>query len=162
MNRQLDPAQTGPAAERLEGDLRKRIVGQDEAITQIVNTYQTFLAGMSSSGRPVGSFLFLGPTGSGKTRMVEAAAESLVGAAPYRLEQTERREVSEYGRRWSPYAGLADRNLAHAGLRSRRVRRRSRDGGNRCGSIRPLRSALLLRNRFRLCMPSKTGPAAGH
>jgi ATP-dependent Clp protease ATP-binding subunit ClpA len=79
LNRQLDPAQTGPAAERLEGDLRKRIVGQDEAITQIVNTYQTFLAGMSSSGRPVGSFLFLGPTGSGKTRMVEAAAESLVG-----------------------------------------------------------------------------------
>jgi ATP-dependent Clp protease ATP-binding subunit ClpA len=79
LNRQLDPAQTGPAAERLEGDLRKRIVGQNEAITQIVNTYQTFLAGMSSSGRPVGSFLFLGPTGSGKTRMVEAAAESLVG-----------------------------------------------------------------------------------
>jgi ATP-dependent Clp protease ATP-binding subunit ClpA len=79
LNRQLDPAQTGPAADRLEGDLRKRIVGQDEAITQIVNTYQTFLAGMSGSGRPVGSFLFLGPTGSGKTRMVEAVAESLVG-----------------------------------------------------------------------------------
>src|SRR3984893_11930702 len=79
LNRQLDPALTGPAAEKLDGDLRKRIVGQDEAITQIVNTYQTFLAGMSGSGRPVGSFLFLGPTGSGKTRMVEAAAESLVG-----------------------------------------------------------------------------------
>src|ERR1700687_2137506 len=79
LNRQLDPAQAAPAAEKLEGDLRKRIVGQNEAITQIVNTYQTFLAGMSSSGRPVGSFLFLGPTGSGKTRMVEAAAESLVG-----------------------------------------------------------------------------------
>jgi ATP-dependent Clp protease ATP-binding subunit ClpB len=79
LNRQLDPALTGPAAEKLEEDLRKRIVGQNEAITQIVNTYQTFLAGMSGSGRPVGSFLFLGPTGSGKTRMVEAAAESLVG-----------------------------------------------------------------------------------
>src|SRR5208282_2400157 len=45
----------------------------------IVNIYQTFLAGLSSPGRPIGNFLFLGPTGSGKTRMVEAAAESLVG-----------------------------------------------------------------------------------
>jgi ATP-dependent Clp protease ATP-binding subunit ClpA len=79
LNKQLDPAQTGCVAEKLEADLRKRVVGQDEAIHQIVNTYQTFLAGMSSSGRPVGSFLFLGPTGSGKTRMVEAAAESLAG-----------------------------------------------------------------------------------
>ena len=59
-----------------ESDLRKRIVGQDDAIQQIVNIYQTNLAGMSSPGRPVGNFLFLGPTGSGKTRMVEAAAES--------------------------------------------------------------------------------------
>jgi ATP-dependent Clp protease ATP-binding subunit ClpA len=78
-NRQLDPTQTGLAAGKLEQDLRKRVVGQDEAIQQIVNTYQTFLAGMSSWGRPIGSFLFLGPTGSGKTRIVEAAAESLLG-----------------------------------------------------------------------------------
>jgi len=79
LNRQLDPTQNGFQAEKLELDLRKRIVGQDEAIEQIINMYQTFLAGMSSCGRPVGSFLFLGPTGSGKTRMVEALAESLVG-----------------------------------------------------------------------------------
>ena len=79
LNRQLDPTQTGPAAGKLELDLRKRVVGQDEAIQQIVHTYQTFLAGMSSWGRPLGSFLFLGPTGSGKTRIVEAAAESLLG-----------------------------------------------------------------------------------
>ena len=79
LNRQLDPTQTGIAAEKLALDLRKRVVGQDEAIQQIVNTYQTFLAGMSSGSGPVGSFLFLGPTGSGKTRMVEAAAESLMG-----------------------------------------------------------------------------------
>ena len=44
-----------------------------------MNIYQTYLAGMSSPGRPIGNFLFLGPTGSGKTRMVEATAESLVG-----------------------------------------------------------------------------------
>ena len=78
-NKQLDPALTGYEAEKLESDLRKRIVGQDEAILQIVNIYQTFLAGMSSPGRPIGNFLVLGPTGSGKTRLVEAVAESLVG-----------------------------------------------------------------------------------
>jgi ATP-dependent Clp protease ATP-binding subunit ClpB len=79
LNKQLDPTQTGFEAERLESDLRKRIVGQDEAIQQIINIYQTHLAGMSSPGRPIGNFLFLGPTGTGKTRLVEATAESLVG-----------------------------------------------------------------------------------
>ena len=79
LNRLLDPGRTGREAAKLEADLRKRVIGQDEAVQQIVDTYQTFLAGMSGSGRPVASFLFLGPTGSGKTRMVEAAAESLVG-----------------------------------------------------------------------------------
>jgi ATP-dependent Clp protease ATP-binding subunit ClpA len=81
MNKQLDPGQTGFDAEKLDADLRKRIVGQDEAIQQIINIYQTNLAGMSSPGRPIGNFLFLGPTGSGKTRLVEATAESLVGDA---------------------------------------------------------------------------------
>ena len=75
----LDPTKMGREAEKLEGDLRKRIVGQDEAIHQITDMYQTFVAGMSSPGKPVGSLLFLGPTGSGKTRTVEAVAESLVG-----------------------------------------------------------------------------------
>jgi ATP-dependent Clp protease ATP-binding subunit ClpA len=77
--KQLDPTQTGVEAEKLESDLRKRIVGQDEAIEQIVNIYQTYQAGMSSPGRPIGNLLFLGPTGSGKTRLVEATAESLAG-----------------------------------------------------------------------------------
>jgi ATP-dependent Clp protease ATP-binding subunit ClpA len=81
LNKQLNPAQTGFDAEKLESDLRKRIVGQDEAIRQIINVYQTHLAGMSSPGRPIGNLLFLGPTGSGKTRLVEATAESLVGDA---------------------------------------------------------------------------------
>ena len=79
MNKQLDPTQTGFEAEKLFTDLHKRIVGQEEAIDQIVNIYQMYLAGMASPGRPIGNFLFLGPTGSGKTRMVEATAESLVG-----------------------------------------------------------------------------------
>ena len=79
LNKQLDPTQTGYQAESLEADLRKRIVGQDEAIVQIVNIYQMHLAGMCGPGRPIGNFLFLGPTGSGKTRLVESVAESLVG-----------------------------------------------------------------------------------
>src|SRR5712672_2418213 len=54
------------------------IVGQDEAIQQIVNIYQMNLTGMSAPGRPIGNFLFLGPTGSGKTRIVEATAEALL------------------------------------------------------------------------------------
>ena len=79
LNKKLDPSQTGHEAEKLHGDLRKLVVGQEDAVDQIVNIYQTFLAGMTSPGRPIGNFLFLGPTGTGKTRMVEALAESLLG-----------------------------------------------------------------------------------
>lgn len=77
----LDPGKTGPEAQALEEELRKRVVGQDHAIKQIVDVYQTYMAGMSSPGRPAGNLLFLGPTGSGKTRTVEALAEALVGDA---------------------------------------------------------------------------------
>jgi ATP-dependent Clp protease ATP-binding subunit ClpA len=79
LNQLLDPARTGREAEALDRDLRRLIIGQDEAIRQIVNVYQMHLSGMASPSRPVGSFLFLGPTGSGKTRIVEATAESLAG-----------------------------------------------------------------------------------
>src|SRR5579864_1373881 len=78
LNKKLDPTQTGQDAEKLHVDLHKRIVGQNEAIDQIVNIYQMYLAGMASPGRPIGNFLFLGPTGSGKTRIVEATAEALL------------------------------------------------------------------------------------
>jgi len=81
LNKKLDPSQTGHEAEKLHSDLRRLVVGQEDAIDQIVNIYQTFLSGMTSPGRPIGNFLFLGPTGTGKTRLVEAAAESLVGDA---------------------------------------------------------------------------------
>jgi ATP-dependent Clp protease ATP-binding subunit ClpB len=75
----LDPSRTGQHAESLEKTLLRLIVGQDEAIEQIVNIYQMHVTGLSAPGRPVGNFLFLGPTGSGKTRTVEATAEALVG-----------------------------------------------------------------------------------
>jgi ATP-dependent Clp protease ATP-binding subunit ClpB len=59
--------------------MRRRIVGQDDGVRAVADLYQVFRAGMSSMGRPVGNLLFLGPTGSGKTRIVEAAAEILFG-----------------------------------------------------------------------------------
>ena len=79
LNKTLDPTLTGREADHLDAGLRRKVIGQDGAIEQIVNIYQTFLAGMTSPGRPVGNFLFLGPTGSGKTRLVEATAETLLG-----------------------------------------------------------------------------------
>jgi len=78
LNIPLDPGKTGREAVSLENSLRRMIVGQDEAIQQIVNIYQMNLTGMSAPGRPIGNFLFLGPTGSGKTRIVEATAEALL------------------------------------------------------------------------------------
>ena len=75
----LDPNRTGRVAERLERNLTRLIVGQQEAIHEIVSVYQMFLTGLSAPARPIGNFLFLGPTGTGKTRIVEATAESLVG-----------------------------------------------------------------------------------
>ena len=79
INSQLDPTRRSREAEELASHLRKCIVGQDEAIEQIVDIYQMHLTGINLRGRPVGNLLFLGPTGSGKTRMVEATAEALTG-----------------------------------------------------------------------------------
>jgi ATP-dependent Clp protease ATP-binding subunit ClpB len=76
----LDPTRAAQDVEQLEAGLRQRVVGQDEAVRQILNIYQMFLAGMSSARRPIGNYLFLGPTGTGKTRLVEAVAECLVGS----------------------------------------------------------------------------------
>src|ERR1700760_2169318 len=78
LNIPLDPGKTGRDAQSLETTLRRLIVGQDEAIEQIVNIYQMHLTGLNPPGRPIGNFLFLGPTGSGKTRIVEATAEALL------------------------------------------------------------------------------------
>jgi ATP-dependent Clp protease ATP-binding subunit ClpB len=74
----LDPTRTGAEAKKLADDLRALVVGQDEAIEKIVNVYQEYLTGLAAPRRPIGNFLFLGPTGSGKTRLVEATAECLL------------------------------------------------------------------------------------
>ena len=75
----LDPNRRSNDAGEFEAALRRRIVGQDQAVEKVAEIYQMFLAGLNAPGRPVGNLLFLGPTGSGKTRVVEAMAESLFG-----------------------------------------------------------------------------------
>jgi ATP-dependent Clp protease ATP-binding subunit ClpA len=74
----LDPKQRGVEAERLYKRLGQLVVGQEEAVREIVEVYQLYRTGMNAMGRPIGNFLFLGPTGCGKTRLVEATAECLV------------------------------------------------------------------------------------
>jgi ATP-dependent Clp protease ATP-binding subunit ClpB len=77
--KELDPGQRSSSSRHFEEALRQKIVGQDEAVRALVELYQVFCAGLRAPGRPVGNLLFLGPTGSGKTRIVEAAAEILFG-----------------------------------------------------------------------------------
>jgi len=62
---------------RMEDELRKKIVGQDEAITTITRSIRRARAGLSDPRRPIGSFIFLGPTGVGKTELARALAEFL-------------------------------------------------------------------------------------
>lgn len=73
----LDPTLRSPEVREFENALRKRVVGQDRAVRQLARAYQVHLAGISAPGRPIVNLLLLGPTGSGKTRLVEAAAEVL-------------------------------------------------------------------------------------
>lgn len=73
----LDPDQKSPKAQEFEEKLSARIVGQERAVRRMSGLYQIYLAGMNPVNRPIGTMLFLGPTGSGKTRVVEAAAEVL-------------------------------------------------------------------------------------
>jgi ATP-dependent Clp protease ATP-binding subunit ClpB len=73
----LDPDQKSPRAQDFEDRLGARIVGQERAVRRMSGLYQIFLAGMNPPNRPIGTMLFLGPTGSGKTRVIEAASEVL-------------------------------------------------------------------------------------
>src|SRR5271166_3944445 len=75
----LNPSIRSAETVEFQKALRSKIVGQDEGVQALVELFQVFTAGLNSPGRPVGNLLFLGPTGSGKTRMVEAAAEILFG-----------------------------------------------------------------------------------
>jgi ATP-dependent Clp protease ATP-binding subunit ClpB len=76
---QLDPTLRSLESLEFEIELRNKVVGQEEAVGALVDVLQVYFAEMRAVGRPVGNYLFLGPTGSGKTRIVEAAAEILFG-----------------------------------------------------------------------------------
>src|SRR5258708_24040839 len=77
----VDPDQKSPRGQEFEERLSSRIVGKERAVRRMSGLYQIFLAGMNPPNRPIGTMLFLGPTGSGKTRVIEAAAEVLFGDA---------------------------------------------------------------------------------
>ena len=77
----LDPNLRSNTTVEFQTALQSKIVGQAEGVQALVDLYQVFCAGLNSPGRPVGNLLLLGPTGSGKTRIVEAAAEILFGDA---------------------------------------------------------------------------------
>jgi ATP-dependent Clp protease ATP-binding subunit ClpA len=77
----LFPEQKSGRAVAFFSKLKERIVGQDAAVQGMSDLYQVHLAGMNAQHRPIGTMLFLGPTGSGKTRVVEASAEVLFGDA---------------------------------------------------------------------------------
>ncbi len=77
----LDPSKRSTDTMDFQAALRSKIVGQEEGVRALVDLYQVFRAGLNSPGRPVGNLLLLGPTGSGKTRIVEAGAEILFGDA---------------------------------------------------------------------------------
>jgi ATP-dependent Clp protease ATP-binding subunit ClpB len=76
---QLNTSLRSTESRDFEAGLRRAIVGQDDAVQAVVDIHQVFRAGLSSPGRPIGNLLFLGPTGAGKTCVVEAAAELLFG-----------------------------------------------------------------------------------
>ncbi|HQX56916.1 MAG TPA: AAA family ATPase [Pyrinomonadaceae bacterium] len=73
----LDPDRKSPRAAEFEDKLLAQIVGQERAVRRMSGLFQIYLAGMNNPSRPIGTLLFLGPTGSGKTRVVEAASEVL-------------------------------------------------------------------------------------
>ncbi|EHY90850.1 ATP-dependent Clp protease ATP-binding subunit [Saccharomonospora azurea] len=79
----------------LEGHLQGRVVGQDEAVAAVAEAVRRARAGLAEPGRPSGSFLFLGPTGVGKTELARALAEALFGSEDSMI----RLDMSEYGER---------------------------------------------------------------
>ncbi len=74
----LDPERKSPRAAEFEDKLSALIVGQERAVRRMSGLFQIYLAGMNNPSRPIGTMLFLGPTGSGKTRVVEAASDVLL------------------------------------------------------------------------------------
>ncbi|WP_285113663.1 ATP-dependent Clp protease ATP-binding subunit [Leifsonia sp. fls2-241-R2A-40a] len=80
---------------RLESELHERVIGQDDAVVAVAKAVRRNRTGLGDEGRPVGSFLFLGPTGVGKTELAKSLATSLFGSEKAML----RFDMSEFGER---------------------------------------------------------------
>ena len=77
----------------LDRELRSRVIGQDEAVSQVVKAIRRSRLGLADPGRPIGSFFFLGPTGVGKTYLAQCLAEEMFGSKDALI----RFDMSEYG-----------------------------------------------------------------
>src|SRR3954469_5799694 len=75
----LDPKERSADALEFERNVRSQVIGQEEAILAMSDSIQIYMAGLNNPNRTVANLLFLGPTGVGKTRVVEAAAKALFG-----------------------------------------------------------------------------------
>jgi len=108
----------------LEDDLRKRVVGQDEAISAVARAIRRSRAGLKDPKRPIGSFLFLGPTGVGKTELARALAAELFGGedAMIRLDMSEYMESHTVSRLFGSPPGYV--GYDEGGQLTERVRRR--------------------------------------
>ncbi len=109
---------------RLEEHLHGRVVGQDEAVTAVAEAIRRSRSGLSDPDRPVGSFLFLGPTGVGKTELARALAEALFGADDrmIRLDMSEFQERHTVSRLLGAPPGYV--GYEEAGQLTEAVRRR--------------------------------------
>ncbi len=108
----------------LEEQLHERVVGQEEAVTAIARAVRRSRTGMGDPNRPVGTFLFLGPTGVGKTELVRALAGSLFGdeSAMIRLDMSEYQESHTSSRMVGAPPGYV--GYGEAGQLTEQVRRR--------------------------------------
>ncbi len=108
----------------LEGDLRNRVVGQDEAIVAVSRAIRRSRAGLKDPKRPIGSFLFLGPTGVGKTELARALAAELFGGedAMIRLDMSEYMEPHTVSRLFGSPPGYVGHD--DGGQLTEQVRRR--------------------------------------
>ena len=81
----------------LSDELHKRVIGQDEAVDVVADAIQRSRAGLSDPNRPIASFMFLGPTGVGKTELAKALAQQLFNTEDAMV----RLDMSEYGEKFS-------------------------------------------------------------
>lgn len=84
--RSLDPTLRGKQVDEITEDLQRLVIGQSQAVERVVDAYQATMCGMNAPHRPLASFLLLGPTGTGKTRLVEAFAQILHGSSDKMLK----------------------------------------------------------------------------